>query len=502
MDIIDQPLNKLVRGFVFILLILFFMPGAGFSQQPPVNWIEGSGFVDLGNDIAQTFIGSDAIFAGAGDTKTLMESIGNPTSNKEVGLITSKEGENWFIVFEYDSIGYVKDDEKESIDSEALLKTIKKATDYANKQRAKQGFAPLNVVGWYEKPHYDEESHNLVWALLGESENEQIVNYNTRLLGRYGYMSIVMVTDPETLDALKPTLSQIIENFSYKEGKSYAEYVQGDKIAKYGLIALVAGGAGAGAAKFGLFKFLAKAGKAIIVAIIAFFSVFWAKIKSLFSEKSEDTAQVVTAQVEDEPQDPEEALLNRIDTLRLDGRTEDAIILIKNETQGKISNLDISRIYSDLLKENKQIPEWLIHSVTHLDLLSKENQKSQACEVYKECIGHNSGFTPNPKTLFEITQFLAQSGKAQDAYNAGVHFTKVHPKHALIAEVYFFIAKILNERLNNKARARKVMTLLIKKFPKHDHAPEMRKYLETMSKGPEALIVQILPMGEENAYPG
>jgi len=452
-----------------------------------------------------------------------MESIGNLTSNKEVGLITSKDGENWFIVFEYDSIGYVKDDEKESIDSKALLKTIKKATDYANKQRAENGFAPLNVVGWYEKPHYDEESHNLVWALLGESENEQIVNYNTRLLGRYGYMSIVLVTDPDTLDSLKTTLSQIIENFSYKEGKSYTEYVQGDKIAKYGLIALVAGGVGAGAAKFGLFKFLAKSGKAIIVAIIAFLSVFWAKIKSLFSEKSkdtaqvvtaqvedtaqvvtsqvEDTAQVVTAQVEDEPQDPEEALLNRIDTLRLDGRTKDAIKLIKNETQGKISNLDISRIYSDLLKENKQIPEWLIHSVTHLDLLSKENQKSQAYEVYKECIGHNSGFTPNPKTLLEITKFMAQSGKAQDAYNAGVHFTKVHPKHALIAEVYFFIAKILNERLNNKARARKVMTLLIKKFPKHDHAAEMRKYLETMSKGPEALTVQAPSMGEENAYP-
>ncbi len=502
MDSIRQPLTKLVRGSVFVLLMLFFIPGAGFSQQPPVNWIEGSGFVDLGNDVAQTFIGGDTMFAGAGDTKTLMEYIGNPISNKEVGLIASKEGENWFIVFEYDSIGYVKDDEKESIDSDALLKTIKEATDYANKQRAQKGFAPLNVVGWYEKPHYDVESHNLVWALLGESENEQIVNYNTRLLGRYGYMSIVLVTDPETLDSLKSTLTQIVENFSYKEGKSYAAYVQGDKIAKYGLIALVAGGAGATAAKFGFFKFLAKGGKAIILAIIVFLGAAWAKIKSFFSEKSEDTIQVVTARMENESKDPDEALLNRIDALRLDGRTEDAIIVIKNEVRGKINNLDISRIYSDLLKENQQIPEWLIHSVTHLDLLSKEHQKSQAYEVYKECIGHNSGFTPTPKTLFEITQFLVQSGKIQDAYNACVHFTKVHPKHALIPEVYFFSAKILNEKLNYKARARQVMIWLIKKYPKHDHVPEMRKYLETMSKRPKALTVQALPMGGENACPG
>ena len=481
MDTTHLPLNKLIRRSVFILLLFFSSPAMGYSQPPQVNWSQGPGSVDLGDDIAQTFIEDDFLFANAGDTKRLMEFIGNPITNREVGLITSKQGENWFIIFEYDPVGYVKDDEKENIDAEALLESIKKATDYANKERTRKGFAPLNVVGWYEEPHYDEDSHNLVWALLANSGNEQVVNYNTRLLGRYGYMSIVLVTDPETLDSMRPTLTQIIDDFSYKEGKTYAEFVQGDKIAKYGLLALVAGGAGATAAKFGVFKFLAKAGKGIIVALIALLSAAWAKFKSFFSSQPEETPPTVVAAVENKVNNPHQTFLDKIEGLRSDGRIEDAIILIRNETRGKIDDLDLSRIYYDLLQKHQQIPELLHHAVTHLELLSKKEMNTEACDVYKECISHSSSFTPDPKITFQITQFLAQNGKAKEAYKACVHFTKVHPNHAKIPEAYFCIAKILNENLNKKEQSKKIMTWLVKKFPDHEKYPDMNNYLCAMS---------------------
>ena len=34
-------------------------------------------------------------------------------------------GEDWFAVFEFDDVGYVKDDEKDSLDANALLDSIK-----------------------------------------------------------------------------------------------------------------------------------------------------------------------------------------------------------------------------------------------------------------------------------------------------------------------------------------------------------------------------------------
>jgi uncharacterized membrane-anchored protein len=54
-------------------------------------------------------------------------------------------------------------------------------------------------------------------------------------------------------------------------GESYAEYKEGDKVAKYGLSALVLGGAAAGAYKLGLlgglFGFFKKAWQLLILAV-------------------------------------------------------------------------------------------------------------------------------------------------------------------------------------------------------------------------------------------
>src|SRR5262249_1118766 len=110
----------------------------------------------------------------------------------------------------------------------------------------------------------------------------EIVNYNIRMLGRHGYMSVVLVTDPPQLAAVKPDVQNVIANFSYKQGKSYAEFIQGDKVAEYGLTALVAGGAGAAAVKFGFFTFLAKYAKALVFGAIALLAGIWRFIKSMF----------------------------------------------------------------------------------------------------------------------------------------------------------------------------------------------------------------------------
>lgn len=271
------------------LLLVFPVQGVNARQHDPlpeINWMEGPRTVNLGNNIAQIDLGEDYVFANAADTRRLMQLLGNPVSNMEVGFIRSRERyEDWFVVFEYDPVGYIPDDEKDSLDADAILDSIKRGNEEANKIREEKGWPLVNVIGWYEKPHYDSLSHNLVWAVLGESNSSYGVNYNVRLLGRHGYTSAVLVTEPGTLDSLKPELENIIANFSYKTGKRYAEFVQGDKVAKYGLVALIAGGAGAAAVKFGLLKWLAKAWKIVAVSVIAFFTALWRISKGLLGRE-------------------------------------------------------------------------------------------------------------------------------------------------------------------------------------------------------------------------
>ena len=91
-----------------------------------------------------------------------------------------------------------------------------------------------------------------------------MLNHSVRLLGRGGVMSVDLVVSPEHYQRALPAFNGVIGKFEYKAGHTYAEWRDGDKIAAYGLTALVAGGAGAVLAKTGL---LQKFGKAIVLAL-------------------------------------------------------------------------------------------------------------------------------------------------------------------------------------------------------------------------------------------
>jgi uncharacterized membrane-anchored protein len=95
-----------------------------------------------------------------------------------------------------------------------------------------------------------------------------------------------------------PEVDNIIKNFSYKSGKSYAEFVKGDKIAQYGLTALIAGGAGAAAVKLGFFKILVKFWKIVAVAVIGFFGVLWKIIKAILGRGDNHISMKTFPQVE------------------------------------------------------------------------------------------------------------------------------------------------------------------------------------------------------------
>lgn len=84
---------------------------------------------------------------------------------------------------------------------QALLDSMREGTEEGNKRRKELGVPALHVTGWFEEPHYEAASHNLVWALSAQDDNgEKVVNYNMRVLGREGYMSI---TQAEVLCALE-----------------------------------------------------------------------------------------------------------------------------------------------------------------------------------------------------------------------------------------------------------------------------------------------------------
>lgn len=243
-----------------------------------VQWKQGPCDASLGN-VADLSVPLGYMFAGAADTKKIMNVMGNSPSNLELGLLAPATFD-WFVVYEFNEVGFIKDDEKNSLDPAALLKSIQKSTEQGNKIRRKRGFPTLQNIRWLTEPYYDEQTHNLEWAIQGEdSTGDAFVNHNTRLLGRKGMMVVTLVAAPSDITAVLPEFKTGLKDFSFKTGNTYAEFRQGDKLASYGLTALVAGGAAAVAVKTGFFKYIGKFIVFIFVGLAAFFKKIWAAIR-------------------------------------------------------------------------------------------------------------------------------------------------------------------------------------------------------------------------------
>lgn len=269
-------LRFFAAGLTGVLLPgLTFAADSEKAAKPVPGWQVGPGVASL-KTAAEVKLPKGYRFANAEDTQRMLKSAGEPVSGAEMGMIVPEEGA-WSVFFEFSEDGYVKDDDKDKLDADKLLKSIIQGNDQANRLREKQGRPPLNIIGWEKPPFYDATTHNLEWAIRAESQGRPILNYNTRLLGRRGVMEVVLVCNPDKLSETLPPFKDLLAGYSYKGGESYAEYRPGDKLAKYGLTALVAGGAVAVAAKTGLLAtailFLKKGWKLVVVLAVAVVSL-------------------------------------------------------------------------------------------------------------------------------------------------------------------------------------------------------------------------------------
>jgi len=150
------------------------------------------------------------------------------------------------------------------------------------------GMRPLYTDGWQVTPHYDIDTKRLEWGVrLRTDADEKLVNYTSRLLGRTGVMSAVLVSAPESLDADIRDFKTVLKNFSYNSGESYAEFTSGDKIAEYGLAALVLGGAAAVATKKGFWAVLAGLFAAFWKLLAGLAVAALAGLGSIFKKKKE-----------------------------------------------------------------------------------------------------------------------------------------------------------------------------------------------------------------------
>ena len=242
-----------------------------FSGLKPT---EGPTKVKLGTE-GQLEVPAGHVFLGPQDTQTLLKRMENLPAGDELGLI-APEDFAWFAVFSYDPSGYVEDTgDNAKIDSDGILKSYKDSMVESNKEKKARGWDTSSVVGWAVQPHYNKSTNNLEWAMRfkADGDGHEYDNYNLRILGREGIMEVIVAgdSDEESLKAVRPVLA----GYSFVDGRTHAEFRQGDKLAGYGLAAVIGGGVAAAAVKSGFFaKFLKPillGGAALVAGLFKFF---------------------------------------------------------------------------------------------------------------------------------------------------------------------------------------------------------------------------------------
>ncbi len=253
------------------------------------------GEVTLRGDLAKLKLPRELRYLGPDDAATVLERIwGNPPSRaKTLGLLVPAaipiiSPNSWAVIITYEEDGYVKDDDATKINYDDLLKQMREDVKSGNAERAKQGYDSIELVGWAATPRYDAAAKKMYWAkeLKFENASENTLNYNIRVLGRRGVLVLNAVAGMAQLPDIEAATPMILGAVDFQEGHRYADFQPGkDKVATYGLAALVAGGI---LAKTGFLKVLITgllaAKKFVIIGIIA----LWGTIKKLFGGKSQD----------------------------------------------------------------------------------------------------------------------------------------------------------------------------------------------------------------------
>ena len=274
------------------IVIALLIPATGWAASSPspataqnisdLAWHEGPATAAIGKN-AVLKVNEDVVFIDEANSRRFLELTGNLPSDGINIIYNTKD--RWWAAFSYEDTGHVKDDEK--IDADALLKNLREGDESSNAERKRRGMSELHTDGWYVPPHYDPATKRLEWGVKLRSDNGVSANYTIRLLGRTGVTSATLVSSPEQLDANVQSFKATLPGFDYNAGEKYSEFKQGDRIAEYGLAALIAGGAAAVATKKGLWgtiaAFLAASWK--VVAGVAIAAV--AGVKKLFSRNKE-----------------------------------------------------------------------------------------------------------------------------------------------------------------------------------------------------------------------
>lgn len=292
-DSISAELNKYVR----------------FADSVNTALKYETGSIQLSGGFAKLNIPKGFKFLNAEQSKFVLHKVwGNPKRDDILGMVfpeknTPFSDSSYAFIVSFDEMGYVKDDDASKINYDDLLKEMQADEKEVNKNRASAGYEPIHMVGWAQKPYYDDKNKVLHWAkeLKFGNSTENTLNYDIRILGRRGVLSLNAVGNMSELALVNKDIQQVLAMAVFTEGNTYKEFDSNiDKVAAYGIGGLIAGKI---LLKAGFWVMILKFWKLIVAGIVG----AWFLVKKFILGKKEqenNTAETTSDSSENETDRP------------------------------------------------------------------------------------------------------------------------------------------------------------------------------------------------------
>jgi uncharacterized membrane-anchored protein len=270
--------------------------GQGMTQEQFIASLDfKQGAVPLKDANATINVGDGFHFLAAKDAQRVLEEAwGNPPDDSVLGLLVPDadgldSDHSWAVVVTYSDDGYVSDDDAREIDYSEVLEQMQDDTESVNPDRKEAGYPTMHLRGWAQPPMYDAAAKRLHWAkeLQVDGADANTLNYDIRVLGREGHLSLNAVADMDDLGRVKDGMQKVLPMATFNTGHQYADYKSGDKTAAYGLAALVAGGVAAKAGLFGKLGILLLSLKKFLVLGLIAIAAGFKKITGMFGKKKD-----------------------------------------------------------------------------------------------------------------------------------------------------------------------------------------------------------------------
>lgn len=259
-------MKKMILGAAAAALVA--LSGLATAQDPQAEFLASldyrDGVIAVPEANATLRLTEGFRYLGKADARRVLEDWwNNPADDTVLGmLVPTADGLDtdhaWVVVLTWSGEGYVPDEDAADYDYDDLLALMQDETRDNNAYLAEAGYPTVELVGWAQAPRYDAVNKRLHWAkhLQFEGSEGGTLNYDIRVLGRRGFLSMNAVAAIDDLERVNAGMAEVLGMASFDAGHRYADYVEGDHTAAYGLAALIGGGLAAKTgllAKIGLF---------------------------------------------------------------------------------------------------------------------------------------------------------------------------------------------------------------------------------------------------------